>query len=137
MCLNHCELVLKHPTHLAISVLVWFVYVQCGSMCLNHSELVHKHPCYLCDGVVCGGSMRFNVLEPQCISTLHTLLSRDGVVRVGSMRFDVLEPSRTRGKAPYTPCSLVMVWFVYRSMCLNNPELVHKHPTHLAILTCA
>ena len=25
LCLNHPELVLKHPTHLALSVLVWFV----------------------------------------------------------------------------------------------------------------
>ena len=28
LCLNHPELVLKHPTHLAIAVLVWFVSVR-------------------------------------------------------------------------------------------------------------
>ena len=39
MCFNHPELVLKHITHLAISVMVFFVLVQQGSM--------HKHPTHL------------------------------------------------------------------------------------------
>ena len=30
LCLNHPDLVHKHPTHLAISVIVWFVLVRCA-----------------------------------------------------------------------------------------------------------
>ena len=43
MCLNHPELVHKHPTHIAISVLVRR-FDEVGSICLNHPELGHKHP---------------------------------------------------------------------------------------------
>ena len=53
-CLNHPELVQKHPTHLASSVMVWFVHlahcdgvVRVGLLCLNHPELEHKHPPHL------------------------------------------------------------------------------------------
>ena len=30
LCLNHPELLQKHPTHLASSVMVWFVEVRCA-----------------------------------------------------------------------------------------------------------
>ena len=49
MCLNHPELVHKHPTHLASSVMV---LVRRGSKCLNHPELVHKHPTHLASSVM-------------------------------------------------------------------------------------
>ena len=46
MCLNHPELVHKHPTHL------WNGVVRVGSLCLNHPELVHKHPTHIAISVV-------------------------------------------------------------------------------------
>ena len=46
MCLNHPELVHKHPTHIAISVMVRR-FDEVGSICLNHPELVHKPPTHL------------------------------------------------------------------------------------------
>ena len=47
MCLNHPELVHKHPTHIAISVMV-----RRFDEALNHPELVHKHPRHLASFVL-------------------------------------------------------------------------------------
>ena len=38
MCLNHPDLVQKHPTPL------WAGVVRVGSKCLNNPDFVHKHP---------------------------------------------------------------------------------------------
>ena len=46
MCLNHPELVQKHPTPL------WEGVVRVGSLCLNHPEVVPKHPTHLASSVV-------------------------------------------------------------------------------------
>ena len=46
MCLNHPELVQKHPTPL------WKGVVRVGSLCLNHPEVVPKHPTHLASSVV-------------------------------------------------------------------------------------
>ena len=51
MCLNHPELVHKHPTHIAISVMVRR-FDEVGSIGLNHPELVHKHPRHLASFVL-------------------------------------------------------------------------------------
>ena len=51
MCLNHPELVHKHPTHIAISVMVRRFDEVC-SICLNHPELVHKPPTHLASFVL-------------------------------------------------------------------------------------
>ena len=59
----------------------------------------------------------------------------DGVVRVGSMRFDVREPPRSSAS---THIELRDGVVRVGSLCLNHPELVQKHPTHLAssVLVC-
>ena len=46
MCLNHPDLVHKHPTQL------WDGVVRVGSLCLNHPDVVHKHPTHLASSVV-------------------------------------------------------------------------------------
>ena len=46
MCLNHPDLVPKHPTPL------WAGVVLVGSLCLNHPEVVQKHPTHLASSVV-------------------------------------------------------------------------------------
>ena len=51
MCLNYPELVHKHPTHIAISVMVRR-FDEVGSICLNHPELVHKPPTHLASFVL-------------------------------------------------------------------------------------
>ena len=49
----------------------------------------------------------------------------------------MLEPPRTSAKALQSPCYLcageVRVGLMRFNVFLNNPELVHKHVTHLAI----
>ena len=50
-----------------------------------------------------------------------------GVFPVGSKRFAVLQQPRT--SALHTLLAGVVR---VGSLCLNHPELVHKHPTHLA-----
>ena len=74
--------------------------VRVGSRCLNHPELVPKHPTHLASSVVvCFLEVRGAATTPnECPTHLEHC---DGVVRVGSL-------------------------------CLNHPELLHKHPTHLA-----
>ena len=49
------------------------------------------------------------------------------------MKFAVLEPPRSSAEAPYTPCYLCDGVVRVGSLCLNHPELVQKHPTHLEI----
>ena len=48
MCLNHSELVHKHPTHLASSVLC----VSCRFAVLEPPEVGHKHPKHLANAVL-------------------------------------------------------------------------------------
>ena len=45
----------------------------------------------------------------------------------------MLEPPRSSAEAPYTPCYLCECVVRVGSLCLNHPELVQKHPTHLAL----
>ena len=80
------ELVQKHPTHLASSVMVF-------KLCDLIEPVLEPHHTQSCKGYFCTRAGWFK--HP-------THLAR--VEGVGSCRFAVLEPPRTSAKAPYTPC---------------------------------
>ena len=61
MCLNHPELLHKHPALLVSPVTMYIVKVR------------YSRTHYLCDDVVRVGSMRFDVLEPPRTNALNLL----------------------------------------------------------------
>ena len=62
MCLNHPDLVHKHPTHL------WDGVVRVGSMCLNHPETHHHRASKVCRVLL----HFFGVVQAQRTYTNHT-----------------------------------------------------------------
>ena len=84
MCLNHPELVHKHPAHLVSP-----------AMMLNNPELVHKHHAHLVshdvdrEGSVHSGGSGTSNQEIQCVQGGCAL------VRGGSSTSNLIEPTRT------------------------------------------
>ena len=91
-------------------------------MCSNYYELVHKHPTHLAISVL--------VVQAQRTYTNHTFLTLWWCV---SCRFEEVRGASTTPHA--CPTHLEHCAGVVRvgALCLNHPELVLKHPTHLAL----
>ena len=75
-------------------------------MRLNHPEFVHKHPAHLASPVK---------------------------MKLENVRYSRTTKNSCEKNTTHIAIS-VMMWFKKvrgGSMCLNHPELVHKHPAHL------
>ena len=102
----------------------WYKHIEPHRTYTNHTSTEIAR----CEGFLYTSSGWFKHIEPHrtytnhTISTLHTVLSLWWCV---SCRFAEVRCASTTPNYD----GVVRVG----SLCLNHPELVHKHPTHLAI----
>ena len=128
MCLNYHKLVHKHPAHLVSPSLQGIEGMQ-GALCTSLTRLKHIEPHRTFSNGVLTEIARyidffhtssgwFDWTKSSLTPSLPGIQGVQGAICTSSMRF----------KQVQARCGEVCHM---SSMCLNHPELVHKHPAHL------
>ena len=112
--------------------------VRVGSLCLNHPEVVHKHPTHIATSGSVLYALKATVARhgiPEVVA-YSSLSSYSEFYTLGLIKHGTAEAGLHNARHAFLGMLTIEVSCPLRdgvvrvgSMCLNHPDVVHKHPT--------